>query len=274
MVLPEGFALPPPRYLGPVVAALVLVTGLLWRRRPPVTDGIVAASVPWMVAGAGAHVLHQLGALPDPVAPLFGVPMVYLTLATVAGATWLASDHVAGEVPARPPAGDLLLGGTLAASVAVGLVLWHGHQADSIAIVWPAVSVVATGLIAGTAWIGLRRWRSGAAEATGLAGALVLASHTLDGVTTVVGLDVLDGAERSPLVDALIGVWGDLPTAEVLGEAWPFVPLKVALALVIIALVAEPMEESPSFARLLMIAVAALGLAPGVNNLLLFLVGG
>lgn len=274
MVLPEGFALPPAGHLLPIVAVLLITGTVLWFRRPPVTDRVVAASVPWMVAGAGAHVLYQLDALPDPIAPLFGVPMVYLTVTAGAGVTWLLADLTVELGPKRAPAADLLFVGLLAAVLAVGATLRWGIQSGTVAPWWSAVAVVTSTIGAGLVWLGIRRWGRDVADATGFSGGLVLFAHTLDGVTTVIGLDVLDGAERSPLVDALVGWGGGLPTANLLGEAWPFVVLKVGLAVLVIVLIADAVEETPTTARSALLGVAALGLAPGVHNLLLFLVGG
>ncbi|MFP4590114.1 MAG: DUF63 family protein [Halobacteriales archaeon] len=273
MVLPEGSVVPPLPYLLPVGLLLLVAGAFLAARRPPVTERIVAASVPWMVAGAAGHVLHQLDALPDWVAPLFGVPMVYLTLAAVAGVVWLLADLTADVGPHRSPAADLLFVGTLGAALTLaGIVEWVVLAGDPDPL-WPAVALAATAVVTGATWFGLRRWFPEEAAAAGSTGILVVVGHTLDGVTTVIGLDVLDGAERSPLVDTLVGLWSRLPGSEVLGEAWPFVVLKVALAVLIIVLARDLLREVPSTARLALLLVAALGLAPGVHNLLLFFVG-
>lgn len=274
MVLPEGFALPAPTYVVPVVVVLALVAGLLWHRKPAVTDGVVVATIPWMVAGAGAHVLYQVGDLPEAVVPLFGVPMVYFSLAAATGAAWLLADATVAIGRDRRPATDLGIVGTVLATVVLGRLVGLEFGEGTLAPTWPVIALAATGVITAASWLGLRHWYHSAADTTGIAGLLVVVAHTLDGVTTVIGLDILGGAERSPIVDALIGWWSGLPTADLLGESWPFVLLKVALALALVGLIREPMEEAPSLARLVLIGVAALGLAPGVHNLLLFLVGG
>lgn len=274
MVLPEGFALPAPTYVVPVLVALGLVAGLLWHRKPTVTDGVVVATVPWMVAGAGAHVLYQVDGLPEAIAPLVGVPMVYLSLAAATGGVWLIAAETVTIGRDRRPAADLGIVGVVLAMVVMGRLVGIGLGEGTLSLTWPAIALAATGIITAASWLSLRHWYPSAADTTGIGGLLVIVAHTLDGVTTVIGLDVLGGAERSPIVDALIGWWGGLPTADLLGESWPFVLLKVGLALVIVGLIREPMEEAPSLARLVLIGVAALGLAPGVHNLLLFIVGG
>lgn len=273
MVLPEGFGFPPAAYAVPVSVVLVVVGGLLWHRRPPVTDRTVGAAVPWMLAGAAAHVLQQVGGVPDVLAPLFGVPMVYLSVTALAGAVWLVAGVGVELGLDRDPETDLLVVGSIAAVIALAATAWFGVTEGAITPVWPTASIVLTAAVSAIAWLGFRRWYPDTARRTRFVGPMVLFAHALDAITTVVGLDVLGGSERSPLVALLVGWGGELPTAAVLGDAWPFIPLKVGLALLVVEVLAEPLEGSPSAARLATIGVIALGLAPGVHNLLLFLLG-
>ncbi|MEM4781128.1 MAG: DUF63 family protein [Halalkalicoccus sp.] len=263
MILPDGFALPPFPYLLGLLAATVAVAALLWRRRPPVREATVLAFAPWMIAGAGTHVLDAVDAVPAAIAPLFGTPSVYVSTFVLAGAIWALGDDR-----------TLALAGTVAALLAVGATFGTGYSRGVINLFWPLVALtVSLGLAAGT-WGLFRRALPGVAATTGAAGALVVLGHVLDGVSTAVGIDVLGVHERSPLPRAIMGAAEELPTAEAIGVGWLFVLVKLALACGIVWLMAEYVEDAPSEGYLLLGVIAAVGLGPGVHNLLLFAVGG
>ncbi|WP_122088900.1 DUF63 family protein [Halalkalicoccus subterraneus] len=263
MVLPDGFALPPFAYLLPLLVAAAAVLALLRRVRPPVREATVIAFAPWMVVGAAGHVLDVIAAAPDAVSPLLGTPSVYLSTFVLAGAIWAIAD-------------DRLLAatGTLAAVFAVGAVFATGYSRGVINPFWPLVALgLSLALAAGT-WGLFGRAVPGIAATTGSAGAFVVLAHVLDGVTTAVGIDVLEVTERSPLPRAILGVAEGLPTAELVGVGWLFILVKLLLACAIVWLMAEYVEDEPSEGFLLLGVIAAVGLGPGVHNLLLFAVGG
>ncbi|MFB6068312.1 MAG: DUF63 family protein [Halobacterium sp.] len=266
MVLPEGFALPPLPYLLALLVGLGSVGVALSRTRPAVTDRVVLAFVPWMVAGSAAHVLYVLDALPSPLRPLAGTPSVYASVAVVAGAVWVganATRHDAapvlvttGVVAALPP---------LAAAVGVGL------QRGTLRLVWPGIGLVVALSLAGATWTALARVRPVVRAANGV-GVLAIAAHALDGVSTAVGVDVLGFGERTPLSRVIIEFAAGLPTADVVGSTWLFVLVKLGLAAVLVTWLADYVCEDPTEGRLLLGFVAAVGLGPGVHNLVLFAV--
>jgi len=65
-----------------------------------------------------------------------------------------------------------------------------------------------------------------------------------------------------------------LPTAETLGSGWLFVVVKLAVAGGVVVLFADYIDEVPTEGLLLLGFIAAVGLGPGVHNLLLFAVTG
>ena len=263
MVLPAGFALPPLPYLLVLLLAGGAVGAALWRRDPSVSDRLVLALAPWMLAGAWLHVLHVVGAVPGVVDPLFGTPAAYVTTAILAGAVWLAVD--ADESNERAFA----VAGTGLALVALVIGFRWGLTEGSVGIVWPAVAAV-LGVAVGIAiWIGLRRVYPAAADA-GAAGALAVTAHSLDGISTAIGIDVLGASERTPLSRELIELGAGLPPADLLGSAWLFVLVKLGLGAGIAALLTGSVREAPREGRLLLAFVAAVGLGPGAHNLLLF----
>jgi uncharacterized membrane protein len=269
-VLPAGFTLPPLPYLLALVAGVVAVGWLLWRRRPPVTDRTVVALAPWMVAGSASHVLYVVEALPPALAPLAGTPAVYVSVAVLAGAVWLAADRVGDG---DPDATARLVGalGLVALVPPVAAALLDGSAEGSLRLFWPSVGLLASVVLTAAGWVVLRRLRP-EVTTTALAGPLAVFGHVLDGVSTAVGVDILGFGERSPLSRLIIEFAAGLPTGPVLGGAWLFVVVKLLLAGVIVVMLADFVEESPTEDFLLLGFVAAVGLGPGAHNLLLFTV--
>ena len=263
-ILPAGFALPPlPYLLGLVVAAAAVAYGLR-ERRPAVDDGAVRALVPWMLVGAWLHVLHVVGAAPAAIDPLLGTPAAYVSTAVLAGAVWLAADASDRDTPRV-----LLVAGIAVSLLALGRGMQWALTEGSFSPAWPAVAAV-LGVALGLAlWVGLTRVRPDVAV-TGSAGVVAVVAHSLDGVSTAIGIDVLGATERTPLSREIIEFGATLPTAEFIGATWLFVVVKAVLACGITLLLADYVREDPDEGRLLLVFVAAVGLGPGAHNLLLF----
>jgi len=259
MVLPAGFALPPLPYLLLLVLGVGAVGYLLYRQSPPVTEPVVLGLVPWILIGAALHVLYQVGLAPSMLRPLLGTPSVYLTTFVLAGLVWLASGDRAPTV--------LAASGVIGFFVVVGLVF----AAGPVNLWLPLVGLVVSLFLAALVWIALRRLRP-EVEITGRVGALVLLAHSLDGVSTAIGVDVLGFGERTPASRIVLEFAGMLPTANVFGVGWLFVLVKLTVATLVVWLFADYVREEPRHGRLLLALIAALGLGPGVHNLLLYTV--
>jgi len=264
-LLPAGFALPPLPYLLGLVVAVVAVGVVLRRRRPPVTERTVLALAPWIVAGSAVHVLFVVGALPGPLRPLAGTPAVYVSIAVLAGATWAVADLA---VPERTPA-VLAAVGTAALLPSVAAALLVGAGRGTLAVGWPAVALVVALAVGAATWLVLGRVRPDAA-ATGAVGALVVVAHAVDAVSTAVGVDVLGFGERTPLSRLVIEFAAGLPTADLVGAGWLFVAVKLLVACGVVVLFTDYVRHEPGEGYLLLGLVAAVGLGPGVHNLLLF----
>ena len=274
-VLPEGSTLPPPRVLLVLAIALVGVVLVLRRIAPRVTNRVVVAFAPWMVAGSNCYVLYQVDGVPEGVAPFFSSPTVYVSIAVLAGAVWAATAAVGlpadrWRLPSVP--GVVGLVGGIAAIAAVGWALAFGTGTrEGLMLAWPSAGLVIAVLLAAVVWGGLRRIAP-ETRITGGVGALAVFGHTLDGVSTAVGIDVLGFGEQSPVSRAIITFAADLPTAPVLGAAWLFILVKLVLAAVVVVLMSGYVREEPAEGYLLLGAVAAVGLGPGAHNLLLFVI--
>jgi uncharacterized membrane protein len=275
VILPSGFGLPPLPYLVVLLAAAVGVAGLLSSRRPPVTQGMVAALSPWMAAGGALYALYQVGAIPEAVAPLFGSPAVYVTVGILAGGVYAAvADRPSDEWAPTSAPGILGLAGAavlLLALVAAALVAQGGGT--SVPSAGPGLSlaiIIGSVIAAAAVWAPLQRLRE--VSATGQVGALVVFGHALDGVSTAVGYDLLGFGEQTPLSKLIIDTAAALPTAEFIGAGWLFVLVKLLLAAVVVELFDEYVREEPVEGYLLLGLITAVGLGPGAHNVVLFAV--
>lgn len=258
-VLPEGFVLPPLPYLIGVLAASVLVAVGLYRRRPAVTEQVVVALAPWMAVGAGLYALEQAAVVPSLLVPLVTAPVVYLTTFVVAGTIVTVVGHRRPDQFAFDSGPGVLAGtGTLALAVVLASALLTALRYPPVHVFWPGMAVVGAVVGTGFVWVIVRRYQP--IDWTGGAGILVVFGHTLDGLSTAVGLKVLGFGEQTPVSQLIIDV----------GGVWLFVLIKVVVALIVVSLMADYVREEPSEGYLLLAAVAAVGLGPGVHNVILF----
>ena len=270
MILPSDFGLPDAPYLVGLLVGLAIATAALYRRRPPVTAATVTALAPWMAAGGTLYALYQAETPPESVAPLFSSPAVYISVGILAALVWAAVADLPGDgwQPASAPAilagcGTVLLAATLVVAAvgptpgAVGT-----HPLVSVGIFFAAI------IISTVTWTLLTRLAD--VSATGTVGALVVFGHTLDGVSTAVGYDLLGFGEQTPLSRLIIETGGALPTAELIGAAWLFVLVKVLLGAAVVALFESYVREEPTEGYLLLGLLLAVGLGPGFHNLVLF----
>lgn len=266
MVLPSDFGLPPTQYLIGLLGAAAVVGVLLYRTRPPVTEGTVTALAPWMAAGGGLYALYQVGSIPSGATPLFGSPAVYVTVGVLAGAVWLGVADRPGDgwTPDSAP-GALAIVGTALLSVVL-LASYAATETPDLRV--SGLILVASVLASGAVWEGLRRVRE--VSATGTVGVLTVFGHALDGVSTAVGYDHLGFGEQTPLSRVVLQAGEALPTAELVGAGWLFVVVKLALAAVVVALFESYVREEPGEGYLLLGLVAAVGLGPGAHNVVLF----
>jgi len=269
--LPEGFSLPPLPYLVGLLAAAVAVGYGLASRRPSVTARHIVAFAPWMAVGSALHVLYVVGGLPPAIAPLGGTAAVYLTIASLAGAAWLGAASVR---PARRVPVAIAGSGLLVLLPVIGGALAVGADRGTLTLFWPTTIAVGSVAVTAIAWLALRQLRPTAATTTGWVGLLAVFGHTLDGVSTAIGVDILGFGERSPVSRWIMAFADRLPTAEALGSGWLFVLVKLAVAGGVVVVFADYIEEEPTEGLLLLGFIAAVGLGPGVHNLLLFAVTG
>lgn len=270
MVVPEGFAIPAIPYVLALLAGAVVISGGLLRVDPPVTSWTVLAFAPWMGIGGGLHVLSIIGIVPDTVAPLLGTPAVYVTTSILGGAVWLGAT-AAGSIHVPRLLGGIGVAGLL---LVVGIVVWTGVSRGTLSPAWPVAGLFLSIGIAGGIWFALRRMASPVVTVTSWTGLVVIFGHVLDGISTAIGIDILNAGERSPLPRAIMGFAGQLPTADFIGVGWLFLLVKLIIAVAIVWVFIPFVRETPRQGHLVLGVLAAVGLGPGVHNLLLFMVIG
>ena len=270
MVLPTGFALPPVPVLVTVLVAAVGIGYWLSRVGVSVTDRTILAFAPWIMVGSASYVCYQIEVWPASIAPFFGSPIVYLTTFVIAGAVWLVARRTSDEY--RVLAGV----GFVALSIPIALALNHGTRNGELTLLWPLAGVFAGIVLTVVTWWALGRVRPTVTETTARVGGLAILGHALDATSTTVGVDVLGFGEQTPLSAGVMhaaavmqeAVLGGVP----LGVGWLFVLVKLLVAGVVVTLLADLVRDDPTEGRLLLGFVAAVGLGPGVHNILLFMV--
>jgi len=277
MVLPTGFALPPLPYLVALVGGTFLLAALLVALEPPVDQRTVVALAPWMAVGGAMHALGQppIELYDATLAPLFGTPSVYLTTFILTAGVWLVLSMLGVRIGHDGNISrNLGLVGTAILTVILLLSGVTALRSGLIAPVWPALSVIVSLFVAAITVLVLALWRTPMIIRARYAAPTVIGAHVLDGVSTAVGTDVLGVGERSPLPRLIMEFAGTLPTAAVIGSGWLFVLVKILVAAAVVVLMDDYLNEEPVEASLLLALVAAVGIGPATNNIVLFLFAG
>jgi len=287
MQLPfEGFVVPSLPHIAALFVLTLAVVAVLFELRPRVTGKLTVAFAPWMVTGAGLHVLYQLGQRYDtmvyaePIEPLFSAPAVYVTTFVLMGIVWTLADIIDGVRVSETAGQDAVarkLGvvGTVAMFVTIGLIVRWGQllPAGPISPLLPMIGLFVTLGVTAVVYLLLGLWRTYVIAETRYIGELVLFAHVFDGITTAIGVDILGVTERSVLPARIMEFAASLPTAPHIGSAWLFVVVKITVAVAVLVLFADFVREEPTRANILLAVIVAVGLGPGANNFLLFLVG-
>jgi uncharacterized membrane protein len=273
------FVIPPVIQTLGLLAGTGIILALLYGIRPPVTQRIVLAFVPWIIAGATLHVFYQIGetldeqVYPEVIEPLFSAPAVYLTTFIPMGTIWVVSVMIVPSADRRGAIARYLAATGVGILIPlVGLLIWQGLGAElEFQPVAPTLGLIVTLAATFVVYILIGAWRTYIIAEARYVGALVLFAHLFDAITTAVGVEFMDAGERSAVPRRIMDVAADLPTADTLGTAWLFILVKLLLAVAIVVLFADYVSDKPSEGNLFFAIVAAVGLGPAVNNFFLFM---
>lgn len=245
------------------VVALVALSGAIAfsRVQPAVTRTSLAGLIPWVVVGATVYAGAQGN---DVEAVALSPPWVYVVVGGFAALVWVVATI--GTTANRNAA--LVLGTTgtvvaLVSSVAVSVAV--GRQ---IRPWWSILSLVAAVGTAGIVWVALVKTAPSLGR-SGWLGPFAVFGQTFDGVTTLVGVDVLGFTERVTLSRLVLEFAAVLPSAETLGVGWFFLAVKIAVVSGVL-LLASAWEDGDRTADVFMWVVGSVGLGPAVHNAVLY----
>ncbi len=195
------------------------------------------------------------------------------------GTTTAARTDEGGDATERAPGPNyerpILLAGSVLLAVTLGVLLFFALSGGDAATFYPQVITVillATAVSTVVTWYATREWLPSIHAGTGQAGIVVLFAHALDGAANVVGLDYMTALGAGPNLVPKHPV--NQFVVDTAGAAWPFLLVKIAAALFVIAVLDEKLfEESPRYAVLLLIAVTAVGMGPGTRDMLRATIG-
>jgi uncharacterized membrane protein len=279
-------------YMVILLFAILGVLHLLDRIEVGEDRRLVVALLPFMLFGGALRVVEDVTdsavragvepILTYPLNTLFISPIIYVTVFLVTLVAVLASlrlgsaDVVRNRYRALGGIGAAVLGVTLA------YLFWVAFTTDYVDF-YPQVLVVDVGLasvLAYALYVGADRYDPEINRGTAAAGLVVLWAHAIDGVANVVAADWLpalghpiDSYSAKHVINRLIiDVTRTVQPAELsaaIGTSWPFLVVKLVVAVAIVWLFNETIfEESPRYAVLLLVAASAVGLGPGTRDIL------
>lgn len=257
----------------------VVLTMLLYRRKPPVTTATVFALVPWILVGSVLHVLATMGTYPAGLNTLFAASGAYLTAFLFIGIIWVVLlelstyEHTVKQIP-------YYLGamGVGTALVLFSVFIWQGTVSNN-GFIWLFVMIVTALTIGAFTPFIVGFWYPDIAFYSGFTGGLVVFGFTLRGLTKAIGttaVDAIGHTQATVVVRNNVYRW---PTHEYLGAGpsfvWPavFVLIHVVIAIGLVAAFTPYVRTAPTKGNLLMGVAAAAGLIPGSVNLLLLVIG-
>ena len=262
---------------------------------------LVAALAPFVVLGGVLRVVedvnaavfdHQLGTgaataetasmvIEYPLNALLISPLLYLTVSAVAFLALLGSVALSRRDVVESYHRTLAVTGTVLVVVSVAGLVVVALTDDAVGFhpLFAVATLAVATAVAGGLYAGLERLSPQTVAGTGSLALLVLWAHALDGAATVLSAD-WSGALGLPRSyqpsrstgEVVVSVTealqpGSLSAA--LGTAWPFLAVKLLVALALVWLFSERfVDDNTRLAHLLVIAVVAVGLGPGTRDLL------
>ncbi len=274
-----------------LVFMLLGVLLLLERLNVRMTPRFYVALVPFMLLGGALRVVEDVNVaflradagmlIPYPSVALIISPFIYFVmfaftlLILVAGIYLSRYGILENYEPFVGAVGSIALFGT------VGWLLYLAATSELVGF-FPSVTIISLGgaaLITAVYWWASERYAPYINDGTGYVGALVVWGHTVDGIANVLSLDWTDAlgigvnyTSKHVVNEATVRITGSVQPAwlsDTIGTAWPFLFLKVGVAIAVVWVFNdEIIDESPRYAYLLLIAILAVGLGPGTRDMI------
>lgn len=279
--------------IGYAVTLIALLSGvvfLLDRLDVGESFGLLWAVSPFLFFGGALRVVEDADnalrgtsavGIEYPLNVLFISPIIYftvfaVTLVALVASVWLARRAVIERYEhGVVVSGAVLLGLCLLYLTVLAVQTERVEFHPVFTVLTVGVSVACTAAIW---WLTERFWPAVNAG-TGYVGAFAVFAHAVDGVANVVALDwgqelglASDLYPKHPVNQFVVDVAGRLQPAwltHYIGDAWPFLGIKLVAAVLVVWLFNDEMlEDSPRFTVLLVVAIVAVGLGPGTRDML------
>jgi uncharacterized membrane protein len=247
------------------------------------------ALVPFMLFGGVLRVVEdsfvsarRAGVAPPvdlPWSALIISPFIYFTVFVITVGTLLASGWLARTGRAENYYDLLRRIGAVVLALPTLYLVYLSATTDYVG--WnPMVFVVTMGLstaIAYGAYVAVDRYRPAIHAGTGYMGLVIIWGHAIDGVANVIASDwtwvfgVGEYGAKHPANRIIIDVTNSIQPATLtatIGDSWPFLVIKILVAVAILAIFDEEfVERNPRYAVLLLGAILAVGLGPGTRDM-------
>lgn len=240
----------------------------LWYLRPSVSEATVIAFLPWAAVAASLSVFAKHSTVPVRVVPPESQLQFYLLVFGLAGGVWGLATTTTSETSSWTVPEVLGLSGILLLAPIVGATLTPGGTSY---LLWAVAGIVVPITLTALTWDVLEAYAPRLAADAGSLERIVVFAHLFDGVTTIIGVDVLGLVEQTPFSRVVLETAATFPTAGLLGVGWAFAVLKLVFAILVIWSV-NVFFKHDSRKRSILLGIAAItGFGPGFHNLLLYL---
>ena len=266
-VLPLDFILPPAPYIIFILGFACLIAFILWKIGIEINEKTIVALVPWMAFGSSLRVLSLVGIAPGEMNYFLGNPIVYITTFIIGGIVWSLGAHFGGNSRVDQ---IVFAGGSICFVGVIGIITSNGLSHS----LWPFFGLILSILVSVGVWKIIQYKKSEIPIALGSTGFLLVLGQTVDGISTAIGIDILNFNEQTPISKIIIDFAGRLPSSDIIGAGWLFVCVKIGLAVYMAVLFTEYIREKPLNARICLIIMIAVGIGPGIHNLILYSVAG
>ena len=254
--------------------------------------GFFYALFPFMLFGGALRTVEdafiaalsagETPAIEYPLSALLISPFIYFTVFAIALGAFLLSKYLHARDLTETWTYPLATMGTAVLALSLGY-LFFVSIAEDYATLYPsmlAVILLLSTVFTVGAYVLVDRVWPWVNAGTGLMGLVVIWAHAVDGVANVLANDWthlwhgLNYGAKHPFNDTVMSVTSTLQGGQELfgvyvGDAWPFLLVKIIAPVLILALFDEEfIEDSPRFAILLLGAVVAVGLGPGTRDML------